>query len=474
MRNTLLTAKREFLATVMTKSFLFSILSPAIIGVVITVIVGFVIATREQPKLEGTIAIMDGAPGAFVSEGVRERFSPEAQQAANEVRQERISEGLESVDVPGASMAKGSIEQLAKGRIANVTIETLPYDGDLDAQKARLRSADEDVVAIVRVGEEVLQPSVPVLDADGAPEMDDDGEPVTERTSYELYVSPKLPRELNDKIRDAVEETIVDRRLSDVGYDAAQVKALTRTPEARTLTVTDSGESKGGELAQFIVPIGSLMLLWIAVMFSGQYLLSSTIEEKSSRVMEVLLSAVSPMELMAGKILGQGLVGLLVVIVYGGTSIFAAAQFDFLQNIPMWVYFWLVIYFLMAHFMIASIMGAIGAAVTELREAQAFMGPVMIAMIIPIYIAMFSVETPNSIANQVMSFIPPITPFLMIFRLGAASDPVPMWQIIATTIIGLIGVYVMVWASAKVFRVGVLMYGKPPSPLELLKWIRRA
>lgn len=474
MRNTMLTAKREFLATVMTKSFLFSILSPAIVGVIVTIIVGVVVATREQPKLEGTIAILDGAPGQFVSQGVRDRFSPEAQQAANERRQERIEETLEAVDVPGASMARGQISQFAEGRIANVTIETLPYDADIEAQKARLRSESEDVVAVVRIGAEVLRPNVPSLGPDGEPRLGSDGQPVTERSGYELYVSPRLPKELNDKIRDAVEETVVDRRLADVGYDAAQVKALTRTPAARTLTVTDTGESEGGELAQFIVPIGALMLLWIAVMFSGQYLLSSTIEEKSSRVMEVLLSAVSPMELMAGKILGQGLVGLLVVIVYGGTSVFAAMQFDFLQNIPPWVFVWLVIYFLMAHFMIASIMGAIGAAVTELREAQSFMGPVMIAMIIPIYIAMFSIETPNSIANQVMSFIPPITPFLMIFRLGAASDPVPIWQVIATTIIGLIGVYVMVWASAKVFRVGVLMYGKPPSPLELLKWIRRA
>jgi ABC-2 type transport system permease protein len=98
----------------------------------------------------------------------------------------------------------------------------------------------------------------------------------------------------------------------------------------------------------------------------------------------------------------------------------------------------------------------------------------MVILIIPMLLWMPIIRQPNSTFATVASFIPPMTPFVMVLRLGQSSEVIPLWQIVAATGVGVVSVFVAVWAAAKIFRVGVLMYGKPPTPLTLLKWIRYA
>jgi len=134
---------------------------------------------------------------------------------------------------------------------------------------------------------------------------------------------------------------------------------------------------------------------------------------------------------------------------------------------------YLVIYFFMAYFMIASIMAAVGSAVTDIREANTLITPVMFVVMIPLILWMPISQAPNGGLATSFSYIPPAIPFVMILRI-AADEPVPLWQIPVTIVWGYACVLAMVWMSAKIFRVGVLMYGKPPSPLQLLKWLRYA
>jgi ABC-2 type transport system permease protein len=127
----------------------------------------------------------------------------------------------------------------------------------------------------------------------------------------------------------------------------------------------------------------------------------------------------------------------------------------------------------MAYFMIASLMAAVGSAVTDIREANTLVMPVMLIAMIPLILWLPISQDPNGGIATAFSYIPPAIPFVMILRI-AADEPVPLWQIPATIAWGYACVLAMVWIAAKIFRVGVLMYGKPPSPFQLLKWLRYA
>ena len=123
--------------------------------------------------------------------------------------------------------------------------------------------------------------------------------------------------------------------------------------------------------------------------------------------------------------------------------------------------------------MIASFMAAIGAAVNELREAQSLMGPVMVVVMLP-YILWFPISRdPNSTLSTVLSMVPPISPFAMMMRI-TSSDPPDTWQVLLSIGISALGAYACVWVAGKIFRIGLLMYGKPPNFKTLVRWVRMA
>jgi len=220
-----------------------------------------------------------------------------------------------------------------------------------------------------------------------------------------------------------------------------------------------------------LMPMAFMMLLFMSVMTSGQYLLTSTVEEKSNRVVEVLLSAVSAMELMTGKILGQMAVGLLVLSLYAGLGLLALVSFATLGLIDPVLIVFLLIFYVLAFFTFASLMAAVGSAVNEMREAQSLMMPIMMVLVVPMMLWLPLSRDPNSMLAVVLSFVPPLNSFVMLLRMASQSPP-PMWQAWASIAVGVCGVYASVWFAAKVFRVGLLMYGKPPTFGTLVKWAR--
>ena len=123
--------------------------------------------------------------------------------------------------------------------------------------------------------------------------------------------------------------------------------------------------------------------------------------------------------------------------------------------------------------MIATIMAAVGSAVNELRDAQSLMGPIMLVMVIPMIIWPVLSEHPNGLLATITSFTPPLLPFVMILRVTASTEPIAIWQIVLSIGVGIVSVVAMIWMCARIFRIGVLMQGKPPSILQLAKWIRQ-
>jgi ABC-2 type transport system permease protein len=291
--------------------------------------------------------------------------------------------------------------------------------------------------------------------------------------TYDLYLPPNLDERVEGEVRDALRDTIVNARASARGLAMPEVRALTTVAAPASVTVTAGTERQTATAFNRSVPFIFAGLLVFGVMIGGQTLLTSTVEEKSSRVIEVLLSAVSPFELMAGKILGQMAVSLLVLGLYVGMGLVVLTSFAMLGLLNPMLIVYLLLFFFITYLLFASVFGAIGAAVTEMREAQALLSPVMIVLMAPWMLAFPVSREPNSLLAVAMSFIPPTNSFFMMVRLASTSPP-PAWQVWVTIVIGLASALAATWVAAKIFKVGLLMYGKPPNFATLMRWARQA
>jgi len=221
------------------------------------------------------------------------------------------------------------------------------------------------------------------------------------------------------------------------------------------------------------VPAGFMILLLVSVLTGGQYIMTTTIEEKSSRVVEVLLSAVSPLELMTGKIIGQMCVGFVILALYAGMGLTGLFTFALMGMVDISLFFYLILFYLIAYFVMGSLMAAIGAAVNEMREAQTLMTPVMVTMMLPWIFWMPISRDRNSMFATITSFIPPLNTFVILIRMSSTTPP-PLWQVWLSILVGVLSAWGAIWFAAKVFRIGLLMHGKPPNFATLVRWVRMA
>jgi ABC-type Na+ efflux pump permease subunit len=479
MIKTLWVAWREFTSTVLTKGFILGIvLTPVLLLIVIGAMA--LLKNFKGPRIVGEIAVIDRT--GQVAPLILERFDPKKAFDEEVTKSRRMmTEGMKKVEqmgVPsektgmaGAAMEAAAVQAAALG--PQLTVTVLDPNADAEQEKsrvaaARIRTSKADDgaapqrLALVVVGPDVLRPD----------EQGKFGE-------FQAYFPEKLDFEVQERVERRVGEAVVDARLtgdprlSSAGLTPKEVRAMLEKPRAVSRTVSAGGEKKAlGEL-RMLVPAGFMLLLLMAVMTSGQSLLTTTVEEKGSRVMEVLLSAASPMQIMVGKIIGQMGVGLAVLIMYSGLGIGTLVWFAQGHLIDPMSLVYLLIFFLIAYFLVASMMGAIGSAVNEMREAQTLMTPVMVLIMLPWMIWFLIQRAPNSTLATVLSFVPFANPFVMVIRLSG-SEPVPAWQIPVSILVGIASVVFMAWAAAKIFRVGVLMYGKPPNFGTLVRWVRMA
>jgi ABC-2 type transport system permease protein len=291
--------------------------------------------------------------------------------------------------------------------------------------------------------------------------------------TYDLYVRGKLDDRVEDEIRDGLRHAIVEARVRHAGLDRGVIESLTQVRRQRSITVTATGERTTNTVVNAFLPFAFMGLIMLGVMTSGQSLMTSMVEEKSSRVIEVLLSAVSPMQLMAGKILGQLAVGALLMVVYVGLGMWAILAFAVAGLVDPMLFVYMVVFFLLAAIMVGSLMAAIGASVNQLSEAQSLNTPVMLMIMIPYMLWLPITRNPNSTFSVVVSMLPPVNCFTMMLRLTSSTPP-PLWQVLVSIAIGIAGVFAAVWFASKVFRVGLLMYGKPPNFATLVRWARMA
>ena len=235
--------------------------------------------------------------------------------------------------------------------------------------------------------------------------------------------------------------------------------------------VTSGKRTMGFDLARFMTPFAFMFLLFMGTMTISQGLLTSLLEEKSSRIVEVLLSAVSPTQLMAGKILGMVGVGAVLLLIWGGAGYGAARARDVAYLVTPQQLTYLVLYFIPGFLLTSAFLAGVGAACNTIKEAQSMAAPLTLLTIVPMMLWWAITQNPSSMLSIVLSYIPPITPFVMILRI-CADPETPLAEVITTLLLLWLSVGVAIWLAGKIFRIGVLMYGKPPSLKELVRWLR--
>jgi ABC-type Na+ efflux pump permease subunit len=437
-------AVREFVATVFTKAFIIGLLIfPTILGIM--AVVGPRLFGDMDYSIKGQIAVIDPA-GIVV---------PQLRTVLADRSDLNVSDVVERARTGNAEDAAASVLRSA----TELTMIELPPGADVEREKAWLNVEEDGAphLGLVVVHADAVEPKA--------------GE--TKLGSYDLYIPSGQDNRVEVAIQGALREAIIAARMSARGLDRDSVSGLVTVARVRSISVSAEGERGTVGGFNFIVPVAFTFLLFMGVMGAGQGMLTTTIEEKSSRVIEVLLSAVSPMQLMGGKLLGHMGISLIAMSLYIALGLVTLASFSLFGLLDLSLLFYLFIFFLIAFFTIGSLMMAAGAAVNDMREAQQLMMPMSLALMLPWILWMPISRNPDSMLAIVASFVPPLNTFGMLLRLSSTSPP-PAWQVWLSIAIGVAGVVATVWFSAKVFRIGILMFGKPPDFKTLVKWVRAA
>jgi ABC-2 type transport system permease protein len=220
-----------------------------------------------------------------------------------------------------------------------------------------------------------------------------------------------------------------------------------------------------------MVPLFFMFMIYMGIMGIGQQMLSSVIEEKNSRIIEMLLSAVSPFELMAGKILGLGAIGLTIVGLWTTVSYGSIVSQGISVDISGKLLFCFVVYYILGFLLFSSLLAAIGSICNTLKETQELMMPIILVMVLPMVAWFKLVQSPDGIFARVLSLVPPVSPLVMPLRISAGSN-VGIVEILASVGLLAASVLLMMWLAGKIFRTGILMYGKRPSLCEISRWLR--
>ncbi len=287
-------------------------------------------------------------------------------------------------------------------------------------------------------------------------------------------------------IRQAVVQAALEARLGATGSDV-DVAGLLRGGELE-VRLLDGAEGEGNRDVEFATAFVGALLLYMVILLYAVSVMRAVLEEKTGRIVEILVSCIRPWELMLGKVLGVGSVGLTqlaVWVLFGGALLtlglpaLAASRPELLssevlgQVVPgAGLALLFVSLFVLGYFLYAALYAAVGAMCSSEEEAQQAQFPVIMLLVIPVIFLVPMIEAPNSALSTGLSLFPFFSPILMYAR--AATGSVPAWQVGLSLVLLVATILGVAWAAGRVYRVGILMQGKRPTLRELARWLREA
>lgn len=331
------------------------------------------------------------------------------------------------------------------------------------------------------------------------PEVDS----VTALSDKVQYISNDTPNlDFVAGLEDVIDDKLTKHNLKELGFDYDKIE------EAKTDSTIHlskfSGEETFKEASIIKIAIGGLFgyLIMMFVIIYGNMVMRSVIEEKTNRIIEIIISSVKPFQLMMGKIIGTSLAGILQFLIWTvlglGLFVILSSLFDVqmgaaaqpeaaeatreamggvqiyiseLWKLPLFTMFIsFIIYFVGGYFLYSSLYAAIGAAVDSETDSQQFLLPIIMPLMLGVYVGFFTViSDPHGTVATMFSMIPLTSPIVMLMRIPFG---VPLWELIVSVAILFATFFGVVWFAAKIYRIGILMYGKKPTYKELFKWLK--
>lgn len=328
-------------------------------------------------------------------------------------------------------------------------------------------------------------------------------EDVSEKIKFYSKESPSLS--LISSLESKIEKRIGELKLKKMGVDLSKISASKTYVNINQEDFEGVKTSKAGSFLKLIFGAVAGYLLFMFIIIYGNLIMRSVIEEKSSRIIEVIISSVKPIQLMLGKIFGTSLAGitqfaiwviLIAILSFAASNFFGIdlsanpqqemitaavsdvnanselqaliAELHSLPLINLIVAF--VLFFVGGYLLYSSLYAAIGAAVDNETDTQQFLMPVVILLVVGFYVGFFTaLEDPHGTISVVFSYIPFTSPIVMLIRIPFG---VPIWEQILSLSVLIFSFLVTVWIAAKIYRVGILMHGKKPSYKDLIKWLK--
>lgn len=430
MSRALRIAVRDYLATVVTKGFLIGlILAPVMMA---GGLIGVAVMQRQGQATHRRLAVIDHS--GVVAEAVVEAAAARQRNAASGGR-----------------------------RAATLEIEVVaPEPADLARQQLRLSGDVRDgrLHAFVEVGASVLHPAA-----------GDDAS----RVRY--YAKNSALDEVRNWLGGVINDALRRARLREVGVDPAAITNLFSWVPIEGMSLVNRDERTGelaaprrqNEAVAVAVPMVVTMFAMLLLMMGAVPLLQGVMEEKSQRIAEVMLGAATPWDLMLGKLLGGVAVSLTAMTVYLAGTLASLGAFAAFAAAPLSLIPWFVAFVVGGIFMFGAVAVGLGSACNDAKDAQQLQLPLMLPVMVPMFLMLPVIQEPQGALATGLSLFPPFTPLLMLLRLSAPGG-VPAWQ----PWVGLLGVILTaaaaLWLGSRVFRVGLLLQGKRPRLLDIVRW----
>ncbi len=286
--------------------------------------------------------------------------------------------------------------------------------------------------------------------------------------------------QIQDTFKNRLDEIVLRLRLQNENIDYAKVAQLSRGVTLEMSQITNKGNVEQRDfLSEWGTVFLFVMILYMALLTWGITISRGIIEEKGSRVIEVLLSSLRPVDLLFGKVVGIGAAGLTQLLIWGIvgatlTAFGASSTAPLLEkvHIPPAAFVYMVVYFVLGFLLYSSIFTVIGSICSTEQDAQQLQGIVTMPLIVPILCLMLIIQSPNGLFSVILSLIPLFSPMVMLARI-VLYEP-PWWQVALSMALLGVSIYGSVVFSARVFRIGILMYGKRPALREVVRWYRQA
>jgi ABC-2 type transport system permease protein len=420
MEKILVIIRREYLARVRTRAFL--------IGTMITPLF---------------LLLVGALPAFLASRGAGDRYVTVLDQSGDP----SLFDSLDKKVKEGNSEA-----------IVHLTRVVVPPDKNLEELR---RSYQEEVQKDSDKAYLVLLPGV----------LDEAQPEYNAKNVSDFFTREKLERSLSD--------AITERRLTRAGFGQTDISQYTKHVTMKTNKVTEQGETQDSGQT-FAIGFVMLFFMYMTTLMYGISMMRGVMEEKQSRIVEVVISSVKPFQMMMGKLIGVGAVGLTQYLIWVvsaatlagvGVKVFGGSRLK-IPAIPASMLVCFVVYFLLGYFLYATLYAMVGSMVSSEDDSQQLSMPVTMLLVIPMLVFWMVVRDPNGTPSIVMSMIPFFAPTLMMMRIAVISPP--LWQVLLSMFLMLLTIVAIVWVASKIYRVCILMYGKRPSLADIGRFLRYA